>query len=531
MVGTIRFFDYRCFRREAPAELVLREGFSSFIGPNNSGKSALIRSLYELRSCINQIDAALPGNVSHLVMERQGFDMPPPMSDRAEIITNRSDPICAVELVIDDESAEPNLLHANRLRMEFSPETESFRARVFVSDRSEFSAAGTPHGAAEVDADGIVTRGDKSRVATRSLKRLVKTVRDARFYGPFRNAINEGAGLHYDVQVGTGFINQWNQWKTGPIRKQNTAIQRVTEDVRRLMGVKTLEINASVELKTLQVVVDGKPFKLLELGAGISQLIVVLGNALIQLPSFIAIDEPETHLHPALQSEFLTTLAGYATEGILFATHSMGLARATADRCFSVQQTSAGSIVRPFERTPHYAEFLGSLGIAGLKELGWDRVLFVEGPTDFRTFQQLLRLYEKNKHTILLPLGGDSMINGKVEQELTEVLRLGNKVSIVIDSERSQASEPLSPSRQAFVEVCARLHIKCHVTDRRAIENYLTDNALASSVGPTYKSLGEFGKPGDSGPFWRKSENWRVAQAMTRAELDNTDLGKFLSEI
>ena len=64
-----------------------------------------------------------------------------------------------------------------------------------------------------------------------------------------------------------------------------------------------------------------------------------------------------------------------------------------------------------------------------------------------------------------------------------------------------------------------------------AIENYLTDNALASSVGPTYKSLGEFGKPGDSGPFWRKSENWRVAQAMTRAELDNTDLGKFLSEI
>lgn len=257
----------------------------------------------------------------------------------------------------------------------------------------------------------------------------------------------------------------------------------------------------------------------------------MLGNALIRLPSFIAIDEPETHLHPALQSEFLTTLAGYAKEGILFATHSMGLARATADRCFSVQQTSAGSIVRPFERTPHYAEFLGSLGIAGLQELGWDRVLFVEGPTDFRTFQQLLRLYEKNKHTILLPLGGDTMINGKVEQQLAEVLRLADNVAIVIDSERSRASEPLSAPRQAFVEICAKLGINCCVTDRRAIENYLTDKAIAVSVGPGHKSLGEFGKPGDPGQFWGKSENWRVAQAMTRAELDNTDLGKFLSEL
>ena len=531
MAGVIRLYDYRCFRRENPAELVLHEGFASFIGPNNSGKSALIRSLYELRACIEQLGGALPGNITHLVTERRGFNLAPPMSDKAEIVANRPDPHCVVEFVVDATPEELGQLHANRLRLEFASDGESFQVRVLVSDGTEFTASGTPHSALSLESSGHVRRSDGTLVATRTLSNFIEAVRNARFFGPFRNAINEGAGSHYDVQVGTGFIAQWHQWKTGASKKQNTAIQRVTEDVRRLMGAKTLEINASIELKTLQVVVDGKPFKLLELGAGISQLIVVLGNALIQAPSFIAIDEPETHLHPALQSEFITTLGGYARDGMLFATHSMGLARATADRCFSVQQTSAGSIVRPFERTPHYSEFLGSLGIAGLQELGWDRVLFVEGPTDVRTFQQLLRLYEKNKHTILLPLGGDTMINGKVEQELTEVLRLGNKVSIVIDSERSQASAALGKSRQAFVEICNKLGIRCCVTVRRATENYLTEQAIAASVGPAFKALGDFGKPGDAGQFWGKSENWRVAQAMTREEIDSTDLGEFLRSI
>jgi hypothetical protein len=72
----------------------------------------------------------------------------------------------------------------------------------------------------------------------------------------------------------------------------------------------------------------------------------------------------------------------------------MGLAR-LADSCYTVQKKNGRSIVRAFERTQNYAEFLGSLGIAGLRDLGWDRILLVEGPKDVRTVQQLLRHYEK----------------------------------------------------------------------------------------------------------------------------------------
>ena len=257
--------------------------------------------------------------------------------------------------------------------------------------------------------------------------RLLETILQTQFVGPFRNAINEGAGGHFDTQIGTGFIAQWHNWKTGVSKAQNRAIERVTEDVRRLIGAQSLEITASNELKTLQVVLDRRPHKLQELGSGIAQMIVVLGNALIRQPSFIIIDEPEIHLHPRLQLEFLTTLASYAKFGVLFATHSIGLARSAADHCFTVQKVERGSIVRAFSRTPHYAEFLGSLGIAGLQDIGWDRILLVEGTTDVRTFQHLLRLYGKDRKTVVLPLGGDSMANGNVAIELSEVVRFGGK--------------------------------------------------------------------------------------------------------
>jgi len=160
----------------------------------------------------------------------------------------------------------------------------------------------------------------------------------------------------------------------------------------------------------------------------------------------------------------------FASDGVLFATHSIGLARSSADRRFSVQRLDAGSIVRPFERTPHYAEFLGSLGIAGLQEVGCDRILLVEGPTDVRAFQHFLRLYGKDRQTVLLPLGGSTMINGSAAQELAEVLRLGSRVFAVVDSDRRSAGEPPRKSIQEFDDVCSQLGIACCITELRATE-------------------------------------------------------------
>src|SRR5262249_37592201 len=152
---------------------------------------------------------------------------------------------------------------------------------------------------------------------------------------------------------------------------------------------------------------------------GLAQFILVLVNAAIKKPSFALIDEPETSLHPPLQLDFLTSLGAYTRHGVIFATHSYGLARAAADRIYAVHgDQDAGSTVAIFDALPHLATFVGELGLSSYKELGFEKILLVEGPTDVRTVQQFLRLYRKDHHIVLIPLGGSSMIHKDREAEL-----------------------------------------------------------------------------------------------------------------
>src|SRR3978361_532233 len=97
---------------------------------------------------------------------------------------------------------------------------------------------------------------------------------------------------------------------------------------------------------------------------------MALGNAATSRPTLILVDEPETNLHPALQVDFLLTLAQYATVGCVFSTHSVGLARSVANPIFTVRKGAQGPLARLFEATPSYSELLGELSFSSFKEMG-----------------------------------------------------------------------------------------------------------------------------------------------------------------
>jgi len=189
--------------------------------------------------------------------------------------------------------------------------------------------------------------------------------------------------------------------------------------------------------------------------------------------------------------------------------------------------------VRPLETLHRLGEFLGELSFGGYKEIGFDKVLLVEGPTDVTTVQQLFRKYEKDHKIVLLPLAGSSMINGSstTETQLEELRRISEHISVLIDSERTTSEEPLSADRQAFVELCSRAGIACTVLERRAIENYWTERVVGKVMGTKFRNLTPFERLKDMSPHWAKMDNWRMAREMTRDELKQTDLGGFLDRI
>lgn len=519
--------NYRCFSDTSPASIDIGDGFTALVGPNNSGKSSFLRMIYELRHTFSRLDAT--GNFLNLLKGgKEQTGGPIGVQDPLEIFCDSN----ARGLSVEMKAHLPSYQGGSPARL--------VTATLSLARNDPNHWSGTFHADPAVNLKNTQPNrfvGDELQIQglgpldCAALFRTGRALSQALYIGPFRNALNEGAGTYYDLTVGTGFVNLWNTWKTGPSKSHNRAIERITEDIRRIFGFRRLEIAAAEGMKTLHVNVDGKPYKLGELGAGLAQFIIVFGNAAVRKPPYILIDEPELSLHPSLQTDFLTSLASYADIGIVFATHSLGLARSCADRIYSLRNSDSGALCRPFEQTPNYAEFLGEMSFSSFKELGCESVLLVEGATDVRTIQQFLRLLDKDHKVVVLPLGGDQLARGGMELELSELTRITPKVYALVDSECEKEGSPPSKSRVAFAESCKSLNMKFCLTALRAIENYLTDRAIKEELGPRYKALKPFERLSDSPMGWAKRDNWRIARHMTKDELVGTDIGTFLQSI
>jgi predicted ATPase len=519
--------NYRCFPDETPLRFDLTQGFTAFVGANNSGKSSLLRLFYEIRALFSQLT-----NINQLVVlsrgQPQGFPFAPSVTDANDFFSNVNGRDAEINFEFSPPQPMPEqFLH--RVGLTLARSTKTYSAR-FVGSYGPLQ----PHENNNYISNTLI-KAAASPFATDLAEMMATMSQLSRilYIGPFRNAINVGTNEDYfDIQVGQSFVRAWRNYKTGPIKNQNETIYKLTADIQRIFGFHNLEINPSPDDDSLQIFVDGRSYRLHEVGSGLAQFIIVLANVAIKRPSFILIDEPELNLHPSLQLDFLTTLASYATEGVVFSTHNIGLARAAADRVYGVRRVSQGrSEVYPLESIPRLSDFVGELSFYGYKELGFDRILLVEGPTEVRTIQQFLRMLKKEHKIVLLPLGGSSLINGVSELELEEVKRISDNASALIDSERSAAGEALSPAREAFRKVCAAAKIDCHVLERRATENYLSERAIQAAVGATHTVLAPYERLGDRKSGWGKAQNWKIAREMNLKEIESTDLHAFLNAL
>lgn len=542
--------NYRCFSDSKPAHLILRKGFTAFVGVNNSGKSSLLKFFYEFRSLFQSLSS--PNNDNFIQALRgnpQSFNFATSVLDIEEVFNNANNHNLKIELRFQDvdlvieENAPPIL---DKIVITIPRSTNTYFAELFVVNKKLAIIADEQPNLYRIR---VTTQGniliyeDTPLVNLYPLSQVSKDISDALYLGPFRNALELVTntdyhseqlifGDYFDIKIGRAFIRNWRTFKSGKVRKNSEAAYRLTEDIRRIFGFKSLEINTSDDNRTLQLFINGKSYTLLELGSGLAQFILVLANAAIRQPSYILIDEPELNLHPSLQLDFLTTLGSYAGEGVLFATHNIGLARASAELIYSIRKDPEGeSEVRKLEATPRLSEFLGELSFSGYRELGFDKILLVEGSTEVKMIQQFLRKYGKDHQIVLLPLGGSQLIKESSEAELEEIKRICENVSALIDSELTAPEAAIEPSRAAFVEKCKKANIDCHVLERRAIENYLSDRAVKQIKGNKHRALEPYEALKDAPHGWAKAENWRIAQEMTREELEGTDLGEFINRL
>lgn len=529
MAIEITLKNYRCFPRNYPARITLREGFTSFVGVNNSGKSTVLRFFYEFRDMF-RLFQPLHNEFIHACnpsTPRQ-FSLPSSVQDASSLHNDLNSGELDIEIRLIDSTNDGI---ADKALITVLKNTNQYFIQLFANNRAlgskPISWEGTP------DAPILRNRETLGMDVSRLFNEIA-AMAGAFYIGPFRNTVHLGGPgtPYYDIAIGEAFIAKWRAWKTGNDRAKNVVIRTLTEDLRELFGFRSLDINASDDNRSLKLFVNNQPYQLDELGSGLAQFIVVLGNAAIRQSDYILIDEPELNLHPSLQARFLTALGKYAARGVLFSTHSYGLARVCSEYIYTVTGVEHGrSTIAPLERTTKLPELLSELSFSGYRELGFDKILLVEGPTEVKVFQQLLRKYNKDGKIILINLGGSSMICAGRDSELEELKRIVPTIFALIDSERETEDPKLDGSRAAFAKSCRACDIDCKILDRRATENYFTDRAIKESLkSDMYSELKPFEKLKDKNG-WDKSQNWKIAAAMTREELDASDLGEFLARI
>ncbi len=525
--------NYRCFPDNRPVHVSIRNGFTAFVGVNNSGKSSLLKMFYELRNLFALLSN--PSNFLHALRNPDGDDFSPAaIQDINEIFcnTNMRDIYLEIKLNAGLNNKQNDGVLPEKIVVTITRGKTRYTPQIFLPDNKSLDTKNPNITSTLVKNDYI--KVEDTLVDMKAYYQIFKALSETVYIGPFRNAVNIGANEdYYDMTIGQKFITLWDSYKSGKTKANIEAALRLSEDIRHIFRFNTLDINASADNQTLHVIVNGKPYRLEELGSGLAQFIVILANIAIKKPSWILIDEPELNLHPSLQIDFLTTLAFYATEGIIFSTHNIGLARASADCIYSFHTDEKGqNEVRDFETIPRLSEFLGELSYAGYKDIGFHKVLLVEGSSEVRTIQQFLRRYDKDHKIVLLSLGGSDLIKASSSIELEEIKRItdGN-ISALIDSELKSSDDALCTDRQAFFTNCTEAHIDCHILERRAIENYFSDRAVKAIKGEKYKALTLYEKLGEVSPSWGKQENWRIAREMNPEEINGTDLGIFLQSL
>jgi ABC-type branched-subunit amino acid transport system ATPase component len=335
----IQLKKYRTFPIDQPAEFTIGHGFTGIVGPNNAGKSTLLRFFYESRHYWERLSSA-NGNLLVALTQEAGDSSARfnGVYDQVEVFSNLNALGIEIRLTLEHDYEQPADTPLGNRYLTIPTQlivnidrSGNWKLRIAdpgdVVQSEDLAWSGT-----------ILAQGGTPIFEFEPWFEVFRALASALYIGAFRNALNAGASSYYDVSVGTAFIQDWNNFRSGPGKAQNVAALQLTNEIKRIFGLDELDIVASADDSTLQLVIDGQPYRLDEVGGGLTHFVLVLAYVATRRPAIILFDEPELNLHPSLQLDFLTTVGSYASIGVLFASHSLGLARAAGGEVYTVRR-------------------------------------------------------------------------------------------------------------------------------------------------------------------------------------------------
>jgi len=298
---------------------------------------------------------------------------------------------------------------------------------------------------------------------------------------------------------GEGIVEMLASWQHPEITADGNIERflKVQNLLRRLLNLSNIEMEV-VHTKNQIIVKNGNLRLPLEsYGTGVHELIILAVAIFSRKNAVFLIEEPEIHLHPRLQKEFLNFIINETDNKYLITTHSNALIQPSPNvEVVHLKLSNESTKGLRIKSSENVLEILNDLGISPSDILQSNSVLWVEGPSD--------RIYLNRWINLLFPdliegidysvmfYGGKLLSHLSMDRDtlpspadLIPLLRINQKSVIMIDSDRKKGGARISNTKIRIRSECNQNNIYCWITDGKEIENYLTN----TSVSQAYKDI------------------------------------------
>ena len=278
-------------------------------------------------------------------------------------------------------------------------------------------------------------------------------------------------------------------------------LQQIQETVETLLGVSidafrgaaTSRDGAELDVDNFLVEVNG---------AGIREALRLILDYEFKRPQILLIEEPEVHLHPALESSMLRYLRQVSEQCQVFvATHSTNfLDAAEPHGIFLVSKGRPGATSVLHLHEPDDVESLipPELGIRLSSLFMYEQLVLVEGSSDEDAFREWAATLQVNLglHSVgFLPIGGVGNLRYfAAEQLLSFLSKRRVRLWVVIDRDEKDDVQ-----LQKIVKQLAD-RAELVVLERRELENYFLEETIIWKFVCLKRRLGSLHESGDPTP-------------------------------